>query len=97
MNYENEKQKWENYLKDIKKNKKYIKKNGKKSFIKMKYLERGYEDFDLENPVTFRERLQARRLNYNELMMICADKDKVRKYIESKIGSKYLIPQYFCK
>lgn len=97
MNYKLEKQKWKNYLKDIKKNKKYIRKYGKVNFIKMKYLERGYKDFDINNPITFSEKLQARRLNYNELMKICADKDKVRKYVESKIGSKYLIPQYFCK
>lgn len=97
INYKDARLKWEKYLDDIKKNKKYIKKNGEISFIKKKYIEMGFKDFDINNPIGFREKLQARRINYTKLMEICADKDKVRDYVKSKIGEKYLIPQYFCK
>jgi hypothetical protein len=46
---------------------------------------------NLDSPHTFSEKIQWLKLNYrNELMVQCADKFKVREYVESKIGSEYL-------
>ena len=47
------------------------------------------------NPKTFTEKLQLRKLRgKNKLYTKCADKAKVRDYVEKKIGEKYLIPVY---
>ena len=43
MKYKQEKEKWNSYLKQIKENKKYIKKYGKEQFIMAKYKEMGFE------------------------------------------------------
>ncbi|MEH8018595.1 hypothetical protein MN202_15230 [Rheinheimera muenzenbergensis] len=61
--------------------------------IKIKFFLRlGYWP-DLNNPITFNERINHRKINANnELFNICADKLAVRDYIADKIGSEYLIP-----
>lgn len=52
----------------------------------------GYE-LNLNEPKTFNEKLQWLKLyDHNPLMTICADKYKIREYIEEKIGGDYLIP-----
>lgn len=52
----------------------------------------GYE-LDLENPLTFNEKLQWLKL-YDRMLeyTIMADKYKVREYIAEKLGEEYLIP-----
>lgn len=53
---------------------------------------------NLDNPVRYSEKLQVRKLNYNNpLFVLCADKYKVRDYVKEKIGEEYLIPLYFAK
>lgn len=48
---------------------------------------------DLENPQSLNEKIQWLKLHdRSELHVICADKYKVRDYVEKKIGKKYLIP-----
>lgn len=55
-------------------------------------LKIGYE-LDLSNPRTYNEKLQWIKLNdRNPNYTIYVDKYKVRSYIASKIGEKYLIP-----
>jgi hypothetical protein len=54
----------------------------------------GYEP-DLENPVTFNEKIQYKKLNDRDpLLPLTADKYRVRDYIKEKIGEAddYLIP-----
>ena len=60
-------------------------------FIKNQYrLITGFE-LDLENPTTFNEKLQWLKINYkNKNQHICADKYKVRDYVEDKVGSHIL-------
>lgn len=64
-------------------------------YLKLKFYFRTKKKLNLENPKTYNEKLQWLKLNdrksiYTELV----DKYKVRKYIEKKIGSEYLIPMY---
>lgn len=48
---------------------------------------------DLENPLTYNEKVNWRKLRYhNELYVTCADKLAVREYVEEKVGAEYLIP-----
>lgn len=55
----------------------------------------GYE-LDLNNPKTLNEKINWLKLNYsNPIGSKLADKYEVRKYIEEKIGNKYLIPLAF--
>ena len=49
--------------------------------------------FDLNLPKTFNEKLNFLKLKYrNPLAPIVADKVLVRRYVEEKIGEKYLVP-----
>ena len=66
---------------------KLLKKSFKKSF--------GY-DIDLDNPITFSEKIQWLKL-YDRTPMLtqCADKYKVREFIRDKIGEDYLVPLLF--
>lgn len=47
---------------------------------------------NLKNPKTFNEKVLYRMLNPKEIYATLSDKILVRDYIESKVGSKYLIP-----
>ena len=53
------------------------------------------EKLDLKNPKTFNEKLQWLKLYYfpnNELVIKCADKYEVRKYIKDKGYEETLVP-----
>lgn len=65
-------------------------------FIKKGFLKNlGYE-LNLDNPKTLNEKIQWLKINdRKDLLTICSDKLKVRDYVKSKIGEKYLIPLYF--
>ncbi len=71
----------------------------KKKFVKELYEMQMHKKLDLTHPKTFTEKLNVFKLdktmqkNYSQYI----DKNEVRKYVSSKIGSKYLIPQYFYK
>ncbi len=54
----------------------------------------GYR-FDLDHPVTFNEKLAARKRDDNPLFSRCADKIAVRDYVKKHIGSNYLVPMYY--
>ena len=68
---------------------------GKKN-LTMKYFEKahGYR-YKFDNPVTFSEKLNTRKLEKNKLYTICADKIKVRDYVKRKVGEEYLTKCYF--
>lgn len=55
----------------------------------------GY-DLDLDNPITFSEKIQWLKLyDRTPLITQCADKYKVREFITNKIGKDYLVPLIF--
>ena len=88
------------YLQKLKKkNNKTIRKNKSLNesdypdFLRMEYKQKTGHELDLQNPGRLTEKIQWRKLNdcscvYSEL----SDKYKVRKWVEQKIGSEYLIP-----
>ena len=56
------------------------------------YSNFGYK-INLNNPKTFNEKIQWRKLfERDPFFTILADKNKVREYVKHKIGSEYLIP-----
>lgn len=62
-------------------------------FIKANFKEIFGYPIDLENPITFNEKLQWLKIhNRTNLHTICADKLLVRDYVSKKIGDQYLIP-----
>ena len=66
---------------------------GLRNSLKLFYFIKTGNKLNLENPSRFREKIQLRKLNYNNpLYSLCADKYNVRKYVKDKIGEKYLIP-----
>ena len=79
----------------------YMKKFMKKNIFREKYIKKIFRkevgkeiDFSKE-PKTFSEKVQFRKLyDDNPLYAICADKYKVREYVNEKIGERYLIPLY---
>lgn len=81
----------------INNNRKFTFVHGKKQLVKKLYLEHFNETLKLNDPKTFNQKLNARKLSKNPLLKKCADKNSVRDYVKTKIGEKYLIPQYFCK
>ena len=97
MLYKDEYDKWNYYKRMIKNNIKYLMFHSKKNFIKKIYHDNTNKEINIDQPQTFTEKLQYRKLTKNKLFEICADKMKVRDYVKNKIGEKYLIPEYFCK
>lgn len=88
--------KFDNLKKQIFLNKYYYQFTLGKRKLVMKYYQQmqGYS-YDIDNPVTFTEKINSRKLDKNPLFSLCADKIKVREYVKEKIGEKYLIPCYF--
>lgn len=68
----------------------------KRKFIEDKYFERMGKKIDLDNPMTFTEKLNYYKINKDIMKNYWryVDKYEVRKYVENKIGKSYLIPQY---
>lgn len=65
-------------------------------FIKTRYKMNLDREINLSNPTLFTEKIQWLKLSdKNKLYTQCADKYLVRKYVEAKIGSMYLIPLVF--
>jgi len=61
------------------------------AFIRSKYRKLFGEYPNLENPVTFSEKIQWLKLNYRDPLMVkCADKIMVREYVKEKIGAGFL-------
>ena len=64
-------------------------------FAKMKYKENTGRTFNLENPVTFNEKLWWLKLNNRDpLLTECSDKVKVREYVKNKDLSHILNEVY---
>ena len=64
-----------------------------KAFLKLIFRARVGYKLDLNNPVTFNEKLQWLKLNdRNPLYSRLADKYDVREYVQRKIGEEHLIP-----
>lgn len=62
-------------------------------WIKLMYRVKLGRKLNLEDPITYNEKLQWMKLNYyNPLYTQLVDKYEVRKYIADKIGDEYLIP-----
>lgn len=71
---------------------------GLKTSLKIYFRLKTKMKLNLDNPKRYSEKIQLRKLNYNNpLYILCADKYKVREYIKEKIGDEYLIPLYFAK
>jgi len=65
-------------------------------FIQNKYKKYFNKKVNLKNPESFTEKIQWLKLNdKKDIYTQCADKYLVRGYVESKIGSEYLIPLLF--
>lgn len=61
--------------------------------IKKKFKDNMGYNLDLDNPITFNEKLQWLKLNdNNSLYTKLVDKYEVREYISNEIGKEYLIP-----
>ena len=63
------------------------------SFLKMAYKRKFGKELDLENPVTFNEKLQwlklyDRKPEYTTMV----DKYEAKNYIAKKIGEEYVVP-----
>lgn len=59
-------------------------------------LSMGYV-MDLENPVTYQEKLNWLKLHYHTpLLTQCVDKYEVKKYVGNIIGNEYIVPTLGC-
>lgn len=62
-------------------------------YVRKLYKENTGKTLDLENPITFNEKLIWYNIyDKNPLYTNLADKYEVRKYVSEKIGDKYLVP-----
>ena len=60
-------------------------------FVRLQYYAMLGKRLKLSHPVDFNEKVQWLKLHYrNPLMVTCADKWAVRKYVKDRIGEKYL-------
>ena len=71
----------------------------KKKFIIDLYRMQLNKTPNLDNPLTFSEKLNAMKLDkkMSKKYSQFADKDFVRNYVKQKVGKEILIPQYFSK
>ena len=61
--------------------------------IKLRYFRKMGKWLDLDNPVTFNEKLQwLKAYDHNPLYTSIVDKQAVKKIIADKIGAEYIIP-----
>ncbi len=62
-------------------------------YLKIYYKTMTNKKLDIENPISFNEKLQWLKLyDHNPLYTTLVDKYAVREYIKEKIGKEYLIP-----
>lgn len=66
---------------------------GERFFLKAKYYYRVRKKLNLNNPVTFSEKLQWLKLHERlPLMTLLADKIECKEWVSNTIGSEYVIP-----
>ncbi len=77
----------------FRKESKFYKRMTDEEYIKFKYLNKRGKKIDLENPLSFNEKLNWLKL-YNRIpeYSVLVDKYNVRKYVADKIGEEHLIP-----
>lgn len=64
-----------------------------KLYLQLMYRARMGEKLNLENPISFNEKMQWLKLNERKpLYTILADKIEMREYLSSIIGDQYLVP-----
>jgi len=69
---------------------------GEEKFIRERFKKRVGVLPNLENPLSFNEKINWLKLNdRTPLHTTCADKYAVREYVKEKVGEKYLIPLVF--
>lgn len=62
-------------------------------YLQIRYRIRTHKKLNLDNPVSYNEKIQWLKMYYRKPeQSIFVDKYEVRKYVEEKLGSKYLIP-----
>lgn len=62
-------------------------------YLKKKYKSSTYNDLNLNNPITFNEKLQWLKLNdRNSKYTDMVDKYEVKRYVSNLIGDEYIIP-----
>jgi len=62
-------------------------------FIYLTYKDATGDTIDLNNPITYNQKIQWIKLNVkNDLLTSLSDKLLVRNYVKEKIGEKYLVP-----
>lgn len=63
------------------------------TFLKAMYKEKYHKDLNLENPITFNEKLQWLKLyDRKEIYTTMVDKYEAKKYVADIIGEEYIIP-----
>ena len=62
-----------------------------KCIMKQFEKEKGYK-FSWDNPITFNEKIQKRKIENIKIYSRYADKLLIREYVKKNIGEKYLIP-----
>lgn len=61
--------------------------------IKICNIVKGFQPFSLDKPVTYNQKMQWQKAyDHDDRYTMLADKYAVRKYVEERIGSEYLIP-----
>jgi len=65
------------------------------SYLKLMYLISFGRKLNLENPVSFNEKLNWMKMHYhNPVMHLMADKYEVKGFVADKIGSEYVVENY---
>lgn len=66
-----------------------------KYYLKLKYYVFFHKKLDLNNPITYNEKLQWLKLyDRNPLYTMLVDKYRVKEYVENKIGKEYVVPLF---
>lgn len=64
--------------------------------VKLCYLVRHQKLLQLDNPITFNELVQRRKLQNRDIRMVAlADKVAVKEYVAALLGSDWIIPTYW--
>lgn len=68
-----------------------------RAYLKRFYKKRTHRTLNLDNPITFNDKIQWLKLNHrNSNYTICADKYEVREYVKKHLGEGVLNELYGC-
>lgn len=66
-----------------------------KTYISRQYKRKMGKNLNLDNPILYNEKIQWLKLHYrNSQIKKCVDKYEIRKFVESRVCEKVLIPLY---